>query len=389
MKKYAMLICTAAFAVCSVSSREQVKNFNYKKAPEKYFHIDNAKHNTQADINNKFPNAYDLSKSLPANCVKDGSVDYTTYLQQGLDNNSVVCFPNFPVLINNKGLLLKSNSTIIFKSKSALILAPNDQPAYSMLKIAKVQNVNVYYPVLIGDRDKHSGTKGEWGMGIWIESAQNVKIYDSQISKCWGDGIYIAGTSAQNSSNILIQNPELDFNRRNGISIVSGTNISINNGVISNTYGTWPMSGIDFEPDGKNNDIDSVTVKNLTTFNNVGSGILMVLMRLQSEQAKHVNINIDGHVDDGSVNAFRVVGFKPTLANAQPLNGNINITNSKWIDNKQPFQGNDTYDFCPNINLKNISILKQKAGAQNYEEDRSSMASIKRDWGTKNHIKIQ
>lgn len=388
MKRYAILFSIVTLVACFVISKGQTSNnFNYSTLPVKYHHTDSNKEKIQANINAKFPNAYDLTKSLPANYVKDGSVDYTTNLQEAINNNPIVCFPNFPILINNNGLSLKSNSTVIFKPKSALILSPTNQPGYAILKIANIQNVKVYYPVIIGDRDKHLGTKGEWGMGISVTSAQNIEIYSPKVSKCWGDGIYVTGTTAQNSSNILISKPQLDYNRRNGISIISGIGINIIGGAISNTFGTDPMSGIDFEPDGGNNDINNVLVKGLVTYNNAGSGVLISLSRLPSEQAKQVNIDIDGHVDERSQNAFWLGGFYDSYKNGQGLTGKINITNSKWIDNKVPFKGNDNYQFAPNISFKNNNILKKNT--QGYKKDDSSMMSMKKVWGAKSHINVQ
>ena len=384
-----MITYAIALAACGLSSKAQKSDsFTYKHVPQKYRYADSDKPKIQAGIKTRFFNsAYDLTQSLPANYVKDGSVDYTSYLQQAMNSNPVVCFPDFPVLINSKGLVIRSNSTIVFRKNSALILAPTNLPAYVMLRMVGVENVKIYYPVLIGDRDKHTGTTGEFGMGLSIVSSQHITIYGPHVSKCWGDGIYIGGTTEQNSSDVSIINPVLDYNRRDGISIVSGKNIRITNGVISNTTGTLPMCGIDFEPDGPKNDIDSVLVKNVVTYNNNQCGILISLSKLPAENAKHVNIDIDGFVDEKSQTALWLGGFYESYKNGTPLSGNINITNGRWIDNKLPFKGNDNYQFGPNINFKNNSILKKTN--QNYQRDDSSMMTLKNVWGGKSHIKVQ
>src|SRR5690606_12983874 len=64
--------------------------------------------------------AYDLTRSLPKGYVKDGTVDYTKYLQNGINNNKNVLFPDLPLLINKTGLTLKSGTTIVFPDKSRL-----------------------------------------------------------------------------------------------------------------------------------------------------------------------------------------------------------------------------------------------------------------------------
>ena len=46
---------------------------------------------------------------------------------------------------------------------------------------------------IIGDRDNHLGTTGEWGHGIMIRGSSRVTVRDIHISRCWGDGVSIGG----------------------------------------------------------------------------------------------------------------------------------------------------------------------------------------------------
>src|SRR6476660_8447368 len=43
---------------------------------------------------------YNITKSLPSGYVKNGTIDYTKYVQAAINNNSVVVFPNFPILVS-------------------------------------------------------------------------------------------------------------------------------------------------------------------------------------------------------------------------------------------------------------------------------------------------
>jgi hypothetical protein len=135
--------------------------------------------------------AVSLEKYLPKNFVRNGSVDYTIFLQKGISENETVVFPDFPVLISDQGLNLKSNSVVLFSTNSQIILRPSNKDTYNMLNIEGIDNVKVYYPKLKGDLLSHKGKTGEWGMGIGIRSSQNIEIYNAQIEECWGDGIYV------------------------------------------------------------------------------------------------------------------------------------------------------------------------------------------------------
>ncbi len=56
--------------------------------------------------------SYYIEKALPVGYVKNGTVDYTSYIQTAINNNSNLVFPAFPILINDKGLNIGSNKVI-------------------------------------------------------------------------------------------------------------------------------------------------------------------------------------------------------------------------------------------------------------------------------------
>ncbi|MCH5598729.1 right-handed parallel beta-helix repeat-containing protein [Niabella ginsengisoli] len=233
---------------------------------------------------------FDLTNLLPKNYVTDGSVNYTVQLQTGIDKYQNVKLPNFPVKINDIGLSLRSNSNLLFQNNSKLILAPSNKESYEILRLHNIENVNIYNPQIIGDKDNHIGNLGQWGMGISIKSSNNIKVYNAYISKCWGDGIYIGRlreTKTQKyalySSDIYITNSLIDNNRRDGVSIISGVGISIQNSTISNTLGVSPKAGLDIEPNSAIEFCRDIKIENLITFNNSGSGIILALNALSQK----------------------------------------------------------------------------------------------------------
>ena len=115
----------------------------------------------------------------------------------------------------------------------------------------------------------HGGSH-EWGFGIKILASNNITVDDLSISYMTGDGIYtrIRGkhTGSYNTDDITITNNRISKCRRQGISIVSGSNIKIENNIIHNIRGTAPQLGIDLEPNQPFDIIKNVTIESNTIY---------------------------------------------------------------------------------------------------------------------------
>lgn len=331
----------------------------------KYKNVDNIYSNftEPADINTFVP----AEEYLPKNYVTDGSSDYTEYIQQAIDENLKIKLPNFPIKINENGLLLKSNTELFFDKKSKLILLPNDKTHYGMLTLKKVKNIIVYNPHLEGDRDEHLSKEGQWGMGIRIHDSQHIKVYNSNIYNMWGDGIYITSYSNTNKSNdILIKYGLINNVRRNGISIISGQNIIIDSIQIANTNGHKPASGIDIEPNTKNDVLKNINIKNVFTYNNELDGITMGLNNLINSEIKNeIGVSIDSHKDIGSRLGLNIHKLKNIKDADYQLEGVIKIENAVWLNtkSKNTIMIRPETELLPNIQLKNIKTnnMNQKS----------------------------
>lgn len=328
----------------------------------------------------------ELSSFLPQSHSKNGDVDYTKELQIGIDKGGVLLFPNYPLLINKNGLNIKSGTKLVFRERSKLIMKSNSETHYTVLDIKGVKNVDVYFANIDGDRDRHLIPKGEWGMGIRIQGSQNINLYASTITNCWGDGIYIGPLGKIESESILIHNFKIHRARRNGISIISGRNLTLNTGVISETFGTAPQSGLDIEPNRSTNVLSNIIIKNLITHNSAGDGIMMALSNLtvedgklsQSIGKKMVTIRVENHKDIGSGYAARINGRDENSSKSRykkgKLGGEIAFVNPVWIGYKDnsPVRYSPkktrvlTYGFNPNVSFSNITLQN---GRGNGKED--------------------
>lgn len=186
-----------------------------------------------------------------------------------IENVITISDDNYMVAANRNGttiLPVPSNTEVIING--TITMLPNDFTNYYIVGL-KGENIQLHGKgAIIGDKYTHTGTKGEWGMGVNLAKCKNVDIYDLTIRDCWGDCIYI-GTE---STDVRINNCTLEHGRRQGISITSARKVQIENCVISNVGGTAPEYAIDIEPN-KNEIVDTVIIKNVKSIDCKG-GIL-------------------------------------------------------------------------------------------------------------------
>ncbi len=331
MKKLLITLLLSNFCIILIA-----QNFTKKNIATTTISNNLNKNKYQSEYNNQKGNGYYAINSLPKGYSKRGNIDYTEYLQNAIDKHSIVILPNFPVLISDKGLNLNSNQVVLFQPQSKLVLKPTAKGYYDMLNITQKSNVKIYYANLEGDRYTHLGKKGQWGFGIAIKSSKNIQIYSPFIENMWGDGIYVGQVNNIPSKDIVISNAFINSSRRNGISVTSANGVNIIDCFISNTYGNSPESGLDIEPNTINDEIKNITIKNLTTFNNKWSGVLMVFELLKSKNIKDISVKIDGHKDDGSQNAISFHGYLND-SKSNNLEGEINLQNVNYKNNKNKY----------------------------------------------------
>jgi hypothetical protein len=320
---------------------------------------------------NNFSSFYDLTKALPKGYKKDGSIDYTTYLQNAINKYQKVLMPNFPIATS--GLILRSKSEIFFQENSLLKLIPTKKSRYEILKLHGLNNVKIYNPKLIGDRENHIGNSGEWGYGIDIRGSQNISIYNPMISNCWGDGIIISNSSlGVNSSkkllstaNIVISGGVLDYNRRNGLTIIEGNKILIENLLIKNTMGTSPQAALMIEPDNSAHEINNIIIRNITTINNPRSFAVNLNNFMDANSNKKINVSVSNYKVKNSNTAIFASGFENVgqTKNKKKILGEINIENLSVERTNSAFENRNGFNLYPTINVINPKITDKNGRA--------------------------
>ena len=128
--------------------------------------------------------------------------------------------------------------------------------------------------------------KGEWRMGIEVQGAKNVLIEGLRVEDTGGDGFYIDGGSSRLwSEDITIRDCVSENNHRQGISVISAVNLTVENCTFSDTNGTAPEAGIDLEPDAPNQRLENIVIRNSIFENNHGHEMLVYLNRLDGHSA--------------------------------------------------------------------------------------------------------
>src|SRR5690606_939743 len=110
----------------------------------------------------------------------------------------------------DQGIGLKDGITLRLDSAAVLKAIPNDAGTYKIVRIHNISHAKVTGGTILGERNEHTGTSGEWGMGIDIRDADSVAIEGVLIKYCWGDGIYLGGSTP--CRDILIENTTCDSN---------------------------------------------------------------------------------------------------------------------------------------------------------------------------------
>ena len=231
-------------------------------------------------------------------------------------------------------LNLMSHSKVVLNGTISLGTTLQNVTAYRVLLAMDKDDIEICGTgALIGDRDskRFVGTETyEHGVGIGIYNSTNVFIHGITITKMIGDGIYITSTGHKHTDNVLISDTRLTYNRRQGISLIAGNNITIRNNYIGYTGGTQPEAAFDLEPNQPNQTSRNVFFcDNVLDNNNDG-------IHIHDKKAPAENVVIDNNTaytrvaDKDKGNGFtQYGGCNVIIANS---GGNIRIKNQEMIN---------------------------------------------------------
>ncbi len=217
--------------------------------------------------------------------VGDGSTDDTTAFRNAIDSlpatGGTVDVPAGTYLIDPvRRVPLRSKMHLRLADGAVLKAKANSAERAYVLMLNEISDVAVSGGKIEGDRDRHLGTTGQWGHGIMLRGCKRVTIRDILVTKCWGDGISISGTSATASKpsvgcdDVVFSNIACVDNRRQGMSIGRVNNVKIYDSEFSYSTGIDPGCGIDIEPDTLALGVTTnVHIENCWIHHNQGNGV--------------------------------------------------------------------------------------------------------------------
>lgn len=189
------------------------------------------------------------------------------------------------------GVVLKSNIRLTFDHGAAFRAIPNASVYSTILSIFECENVHIDGGNLIGERDSHIGTTGEWGHGIFMFQCNGVTLQHTTIRDCWGDGLYL-----REAEHVTAINCVSDRNRRQGMSIISGERLYFSHCSFTNTNGTAPESGVDLEPNAATETVRHVTFDHCKLTGNNGRGFVLGFRRgAVGEQIRVLHSDLTGN----------------------------------------------------------------------------------------------
>ena len=215
---------------------------------------------------------------------------------------------------NWTALSARSKSHLAFiKGVGVLELLTNSQESNNIIHTHEVDSVMITYPDLRGDRRTHIGATGEWGYLLTIYESSNIYVKQPRTTDAWGDGIYI-GKSWGNKTdkvptNVLIESPFVSRVRRNGISLTSGENVTINEayiervGTFDGITGAAPMAGLDVEPESEPSS-NKPYLKNCTFHNLTIVDCFFGMNIYVFESSIHVEVRFTGITSIANVSQF-------------------------------------------------------------------------------------
>ncbi len=208
------------------------------------------------------------------------TVDATAALQAAINTGQNVWVPNVgsdwivtPIELTHKDQEVRFEAGVVVSAKAGEFRGRGS----CLFSARSKRNVTLSghgatFRMRKADYTREPYSKSEWRHALKLVNVKNVEVVGITFENTGGDGIYVGGGD-DGSRDVSIRHVIIDGAYRNGISVISATNLLIDNVVIVNTSGTSPQTGIDIEPNDLNQTIRNIVIRNSVLMNNKWFGI--------------------------------------------------------------------------------------------------------------------
>ncbi|MFC5568756.1 right-handed parallel beta-helix repeat-containing protein [Lysobacter yangpyeongensis] len=212
----------------------------------------------------------------------DGIHDDTAAIQRAIDalpstGGTVVVPPGVYLIDAEKSVRLRSLMHLQLDHEAKLVARSNAADRYYVVNAYKVNDVEISGGQVIGERNNHLGSTGEWGHCVMVRGCKRVTVRDMRMADGWGDGLSIGaadGSTTVLSEDVAVANVVCSNNRRQGLTIGRTRDVRVHDSQFCYTGGIKPGCGIDIEPDPIGTSLtDGVLIQNCWIHDNAGNGI--------------------------------------------------------------------------------------------------------------------
>jgi len=271
----------------------------------------------------------------------DGVTDDTTAVQSAINTarnagSGTVYFPASAGCYMVNTLTFYSNLSYTGESQSVCVKSISDSanivatPTRSAFTNATISNLTFE-----GDGTVSSGFDC-----VELRGPTNVIIDHVTATGCAGDGFYITGYGTNLTTagdGLLVTNSTASHSGRNGMSIITGKNITVRSSIFENNNSGAPYDGVDIEPNRADQTVENVTFEDCsflyngksgsTTSGHNGFNVWEAFGSLPNLNLRLINCTFSGNLRDGlyaaasghTLSGIYVIGG--TMSNNQALNG--------------------------------------------------------------------
>ena len=229
-----------------------------------------------------------------------------------------------------------SNQTVVFEDGVVLRAKPGEFHGRMDCLLSYVGCTNVvlsgYGATLKMDRAAYARppySKSEHRHTLSIRGGRDIRVEGLTCTESGGDGVYLVALRLGKGvvlppENITLKDMKCVRNYRQGLSVIAVKGLLCDNCDFSETLGTPPESGIDFEPNHPDEVLQDIVVRNCRFENNKGRGFEFYLGNLNSHSAP-VTARFENCVTRGNVNGFAYMQRRSKF-NDLPEGGKVELS---------------------------------------------------------------
>ena len=264
----------------------------------------------------------------------------TRFIQQALDSG----LPE--IVLDDKGmpwitepLKGRSNQTLYFEDGVTLLALKGAylSTGHQVLCYNCVSNIAVVGLGRRGgtirmhksDYQKWPYKRSEWRHTIMVWGVSGFRIENMLLAESGGDGIELYGPCR----NGVICRVVCDGHHRNALSVCSARGLLIEDCAFTNTKGTGPGGGVDFEPDRGDHAISDIVMRNYRIEGNEGNGI-DVYSGAVDARIEPFSVTIENCVSACNLNAVRIGGGIGRSKTTTWPQGRVTFTNCTFTGSR-------------------------------------------------------